>query len=488
MWNQCKALGNGRDLLVISGPRIAQAFSILRLKPFDQSSESGRSKERYRRAALTTASSVLAKTIGLLASLISVPLTYRYLGAERYGIWMILISFMAAMSFADLGIGNGLMNAVSEAYGKNDRNLASEYVTSAFVMMFCIAGLLAIAGAIAYPILPWTRLLNVRSVMAATDGAQAFAVLFGSLVVNIPLGVIPRVQAGLQKGYASQIVTSFGSVLSLAGIVLVIWGKGSLAGLVFASVSGPIVATLINGQILFRENPWLIPAWHCFRRNSAQKILNLGLMFFVLQCAFAISFSSDNIVIAQIMGAGAVAVYAVPQKLFSFVSLLISLGATPLWPAYGEAIARGEGTWVRRAFLRSLWITLAITIPLSALLTISAPKILRIALGESLHPPTSLLSVLAVWAVVNSLSNVIAVLLNGAGVLRVMTITAVFASVSNLGLSILLTRRYGLMGVCLASIFAQMFITIPVCSFLIRSLFKKVIEVKYSDNLQKAIG
>jgi len=105
-----------------------------------------------------------------------------------------------------------------------------------------------------------------------------------------------------------------------------------------------------------------------------------------------------------------------------------------------------------------------------------------------LHPPTSLLSVLAVWAVVNSLSNVIAVLLNGAGVLRVMTITAVFASVSNLGLSILLTRRYGLMGVCLASIFAQMFITIPVCSFLIRSLFKKVIEVKYSDNLQKAIG
>jgi O-antigen/teichoic acid export membrane protein len=44
---------------------------------------------------------------------------------------MVLLSIIAAMSFADLGIGNGLMNAISEAYGKDDRKLAREYVTSA---------------------------------------------------------------------------------------------------------------------------------------------------------------------------------------------------------------------------------------------------------------------------------------------------------------------------------------------------------------------
>ena len=40
-------------------------------------------------------------------------------------------------------------------------------------------------------------------------------------------------------------------------------------------------------------------------------------MFFVMQCAFAVAYSSDNIVIAQVLGAAAVAAYAVPQKLFS---------------------------------------------------------------------------------------------------------------------------------------------------------------------------
>ena len=51
--------------------------------------------------------SVIAKAIALLTGLVSVPLTFRYLGAERYGIWMVLVSIIAAMGFADLGIGNG---------------------------------------------------------------------------------------------------------------------------------------------------------------------------------------------------------------------------------------------------------------------------------------------------------------------------------------------------------------------------------------------
>ena len=101
-------------------------LSLFRLRPFETATEGGRSKERLRRAALTTLAAGVAKAIGLLASLISVPLTYRYLGPERYGIWMVLISIIAAMSFADLGIGNGLMNAVSEAYGKDDLRLAQQ--------------------------------------------------------------------------------------------------------------------------------------------------------------------------------------------------------------------------------------------------------------------------------------------------------------------------------------------------------------------------
>jgi O-antigen/teichoic acid export membrane protein len=415
----------------------------------------------------------IAKAIGLFASLISVPLTYRYLGPERYGIWMVLISIISAMSFADLGIGNGLMNAVSEAYGKDDHRLAQQHVTSALVLMLCIAAFLALAGAVSYPFLPWARMFNVKSEAAAAEGAMAFLVLYASFVINIPLGVITRAQAGLQKGYTSQIVNACGGILSLGAIVLVILLHAGLAWLVFASVFAIIIATLFNGWILFREYPWLLPSWQAYRASSARKIFKLGMMFFVLQCAVALAFTSDNIVIAQILGAAAVAIYAVPQKLFGFVSTVVSMGISPLWPAYGEALARGDVSWVRRVFFGSLWLTLAITVPLCTLLAFAGPWILRVAVGKSFHAPMSLLVVLAVWGVVSSVSIAISTLLNGTGTVKALAIVSVFVSISNLAVSILLTRRLGVIGVCLGSIITQLVIAFPASFFIIRNLHRK---------------
>jgi O-antigen/teichoic acid export membrane protein len=423
---------------------------------------------------MTTVTAGAAKASVLLAALVSIPLTYRYLGAERYGIWMVLISIIAAMGFADLGIGNGLMNAVSEAYGKDDHSLAREHVTSALVLMLLIAAVLTVAAAIGYPFVPWPRLLNVKSHEAAAEGARAFLVFYASFVINLPLGVIARAQAGLQKAYIAQMVNACGNIISLGGILVVIYFHGSLAWLVFSMVSTVIAATLFNGWLLFREFRWLLPSWKAYRASSAREIFKLGIMFFVLQCAVVLAFSSDNIVIAQVLGATAVAVYAVPQKLFASVAAFVSIVVSPLWPAYGEAIAHGDVAWVRRVFYWSLCLILVITIPVCTVLALTAPWILKVALGRSFHAPMSLLIVLAVWGVVNAVSFVISMLLNGAGVLREQTWLAVIVSICNLGLSIYLTLRFGVIGVCLGSILTQVFITLPVCFFLIRSLFKRL--------------
>lgn len=384
---------------------------------------------------------------------------------------MVLISIIAAMNFADLGIGNGLTNAISEACGKDDRILAREYITSAAVLMLAIAALLAAAGIVAYPFLPWTRLFNVKSTAIAGEGAEAFLVLYGSFIVNIPLGVIPRAQAGLQKGYSSQLISVVGSALSLAGMLAVIRLHGNLAWLVFASVFSAILATLFNGWLLFHEHPWLIPAWSSYRTRSAKRLLTLGSLFFVLQCAYALGFTSDNIVIAQVLGAAAVAAYAVPQKLFGTVSILASMAIIPLWPAYGEAMARGDRAWVRRVFAGSLLFTLLITIPLCTVLVVAGSWILLVFVGKGVHAPLSLLLILALWTIVYSLCSAVSVMLNGAGVLKIQAVVAVVTGFVNLLLSLWLTRRIGVSGVCLGSIITQLAITVPAYFVLIRRLF-----------------
>lgn len=466
--------------------RLTGLLSLFRSRQADLTTEGGRSRERLRRAALTTVGSGASKAVTLLTSLISVPLTYRYLGPERYGIWMVLISFVSAMIFADLGIGNGLMNAVSEAYGKEDRRLAREYVSSGLALMLGIALLLSAAGVLAYPFLPWARLLNVKSPTAASEGAQAFLVLYASFVINIPLGVITRVQSGMQKGYIAQVVNGAGGVAALALILLVIRLHGGLPLLVLATVGTGIASTVVNGWLLFREYPWLLPSYHAVRGASAKKLLNLGLLFFVLQCSYTLAFTSDNVVIAQILGAAAVAAYAVPQKLFGFVTSIVTMALGPLWPAYGEAIARGDARWVRRVFMASLWLVLGISIPLCTLLGVAGPWILKVAVGKSFHAPGTLMIALAVWGVVNSVSVVVSMLLNGASILKQQAWLAVVTGISNLAISILLTRRIGVIGVCLGSILTQALIAFPTYWVVLRKLFSRLSATSSSSNIVKA--
>lgn len=162
------------------------------------------------------------------------------------------------------------------------------------------------------------------------------------------------------------------------------------------------------------------------------------------------------------------------------------MGITPLWPAYGEALARGDVAWVRKAFLNSLWLTLAITVPLCTLLALTGPWILRIVVSKSLNAPMSLMVTLAVWGVIAAVSGVMSMLLNGAGVMKVQTTVSVFASLSNLALSIYFTRRLGVMGVCLGSIVTQLLITFPVFSLLIRNLFGRLAKAGTESGVEDA--
>lgn len=459
-------------------------LALFRLRPFDTATEAGRSKERLRRAGLTTLSSGAARGVGILASLITVPLTYRYLGPEQYGLWMVLASIITAMGFADLGIGLGLVSAISEAHGKDDRNLARQYSTSAFGMLLTIAALLAVAGAVAYPFMPWMRLFNVKSPAVAAEGARALVVLYVWFLINIPLDVASRVQAGFQKGYVPQVIRMAGSVATLAALLVVIALHGSLAWLVFGSTVGSIVSTVVNAWVLIHRDPWLLPALHAFHFGAAQKILRMGLIFFVLQCCVVAAYASDNFVIAQIMGAAAVAAYAVPRKLFGFLLSIVNMAVYPLWPAYGEAISHGDISWVRRTFTRSIWLVLGIMVPSGIFLVTVGPWILRVFFGKSLAVSMPLLVVLAIWTVEDAISGAVATLLNGLGILKIQLFVAPPVSVINLALSIYLTRSFGLVGVCLGSTIAQSCLALPIYWVVIRRRFRAMGEFSPNNQLQ----
>jgi len=193
------------DITVPMWAKIRRASSIIRFKPFDCSTPEGRSQERYRRMVLTSLASAVARGIAILTSLVSVPLTLKYLGTERYGMWMTASSVIVLLGFADLGMGNGLLNAISEADGKDDRNMALMYVSIAFFILLGIATLILCLFFTAYFFIPWPRIFNVVSEKAIREAGPSMAVFVVSLAINMPLGVAQRIQMGYQEGYKTHL-------------------------------------------------------------------------------------------------------------------------------------------------------------------------------------------------------------------------------------------------------------------------------------------
>ena len=123
----------------------------MKAAPFTNISYESRTRERHRRLLLTTFASVGGRLVALLTVLISVPMAANYLGTERYGLWAAIGSLIALLSFADLGIGSGLLNAITECHGRDDMDAARQYVASAVAMLTGVAILLGLAFVCMYP-------------------------------------------------------------------------------------------------------------------------------------------------------------------------------------------------------------------------------------------------------------------------------------------------------------------------------------------------
>jgi O-antigen/teichoic acid export membrane protein len=449
--------------------RLLQSRRLLRLTAFDTTTAEGRSDERHRRMLFSTLASVAAKLISISAALISVPLTLHYLGAERYGMWMTMSSFIAILSFADLGMGNGLLNLISSANGKDDRAAIQRYVSSGFGMLSLIAAVILAGFWISYSFVPWERLFNVRSPLAEAEAGPAIAVFAVCFALSIPAAIVQKVQIGLQNSFVASMWQGLGSLLALAGVLVATHLQLGLPWLVFAFVGAPLVAAIGNSLLYFTVlHPDIAPTSAGFSSSVAHSTARSGLLFLLLQVVAAASFSSDPLVISHLLGPAAVAQYSVPERMFSVIGMVIAMGLSPLWPAYGEAISRADHAWVKTAFIRSLSIAMGMAATGAFLVALAGPALLRLWVGPSIHATPLLLIGFAIWKVIESGGNSVAMLLNGAHVVRFQLIVSTITGVAVLALKFLLVKHIGIPGTVFATI----------TGYLIFSLVPNVIKVR----------
>jgi O-antigen/teichoic acid export membrane protein len=453
---------------------VSRVRSIMRPKPGNLDTSSARSKERYRRAVLTGASASLSKIISMATSILTVRLTFQYLGAERYGMWMTITSIVMMLGFADLGMSNGLINIVAYAIGREDWRAARRAIASAFWMLSSVAAIAVLALAAAYPFIDTSKLFNVHSSIAVRESGPALFVFFLCFAANLPLGTVRSTQTGMQNAFVNNIWGTAGTVASLIALLLAIHLHAGLPLLVLSLAGPPVLVSLLNGVELFGlSHPELLPTPGAFSRESASRVFRTGVMFLLLQISFSVGMQTDNVVIAQIMGAKSVADYAVPARMFGMINAFLIMVSGAMWPAYADAMARSDWPWIRKSFMRVVGFGTAITVIATAFLVYFGNKILAIWVGPQMHASPTLLAVFAIQCILYAYLQPINFLMNGIGKLRVQVISGLVMAFLNLALSIVFVKLYGIVGAVLGTVISQSLVqVVPLTAVTWRELKK----------------
>jgi O-antigen/teichoic acid export membrane protein len=355
-------------------------------KPFPTDTPEGRSMERRRRIVLTSITALIGKVLHVALPLITIKVTYTYLGVEVYGLWSAVTTFFALFAFSDLGLGNGLQTKLSQATGTDDVKLCRSIISNTYVVLWLVSFLLLIVFLSVYKFVDWSNVMNAKSNEAKFLAASVVFVIVLPKIFAIPVAIITRTQYALQEGFRSNTWGIIGSLISLLCVIII--AKFNLGKLTLVTVSSflSLIVSALNMFVYFQfQRPELKFSFKLFDKTLAKELLSLGILFCVLSVFTTFGLSMDTFIVARTCSLEDAASYSIVYRLTAIGSGIVGVISAPLWGANGEAIARGDIGWVRHNTKRMSLLMGLFTIALCVVVLLFAKLIFRLWMGEDFN-------------------------------------------------------------------------------------------------------
>lgn len=333
----------------------------------------------------------------MLCTFAQVPIALHYLGAEGYGLWIVLMTAFGIFNTIDFGLGAGIQLRMAEAFAQHDGpRLRQTFNTGAVALALLAVGWAVIGLPLAW-LGNWADWFHLSDPTLRGESSLAVAIIVVAAAAGLPGNAVAKMAAAVQLNWWHSLWNMVGNAATLAAVWLAArmdWGF-----LQFVAVGAllPTVQNLGVWWLLGRQLGWKGPSPGLLSREETRRILKTSAWLSLPQTAFAALGWLPSLTISIGAGAQAVTAFNLLQRLTSPVVHGQLVLLAPIWPVFAEAHVRGDVAWLRQARDKALLATCG-GVAVVALICWQVPLLLSLWLGPNVEaPPPALIWASGAW-------------------------------------------------------------------------------------------
>jgi O-antigen/teichoic acid export membrane protein len=390
---------------------------------------------------------LLAVNVGL--GIVLMPFTIHHLGASEYGLWMLIASLTYYFQLLDLGYGSGLVRHVTDADARGDIGRVNETL-STFVVVYAALGLVAGAGTLALMVWAVPRFPHL-SPADIRRGQLILAMLGLRTAIGFPMTVFGAATTARQR-FALNNTVAIAVALANGAVTYAVLATGhGLLTLVACTTALGILSYAAYAWTARRAFPELRIRPSLFSRALVRDVTTFSVYLFIIDIAIQIGFNLDNVVVGAALGTSAVAVYAVTLRLADYQRQLCNQFNGFLFPIIVRLRAAGSLAALQSMLVEGTRIALILVTGVTiAVIGFGRPLMLR-WMGPTFEAGVMPLYILALAGVVLVGQGPLGNILLGTGRHRLVAFVSLGEAIANLILSVLLVRRFGMLGVAIGT-------------------------------------
>lgn len=391
------------------------------------------------------------KSISVVLSFFFIGLLIKEIGQEKYGVWVTIFAMMTWISYLDFGMNSSIHTLVAGMSTKTDLKKLKNTILSGYLVLFIIA--LCIIILVTFSLQQPKTILLIQRFWGFDISAKMIILALNLASIILFFNLITGIVGALQRSSLTHLAAAVGMSINL--ITIYYFNKLSLTSLEYVIITycvSVIIGLVIITAIALKETNFVndITAF-VFQPSVFLKARS----FFLINFSVIFLFTTDRFLISILLGPKVVTEYDLIYRLAGIILLIHSLINMPTWGPYAQKWAQNDLVWIKKK-LKYQKIAGIILIFTTMCILIYASELINIWTGLEIEFTILQRTLVCTLIAVNVFNNIFATFINATGLLKLQTITAIFAATINIPLSIFIVKYYSFNyeGVILGSVIA----------------------------------